>query len=99
MKLVFDNPGCNFEACREAEAWCENHNISVGSMERQQPRGLMAGSYVIAKWNNLRPHERATLDGRMTGDMRSGPVVIELKGEAEDYPFVEPMHGEWGTDE
>jgi len=94
MKLIFDNPGCNFEACREAEAWCENHDIAYGAMERDQPRGLMVGGYVIAKWSNLRPHERATLDGKMTGNMLSGPVVIELKGEPAGYPFIESRYAD-----
>lgn len=88
MKKVFDTLGGNFEACREAEQWCRERDISVGAMERTQPRGLAVGPYVIAKWSNLRPHERASLDGRMTGDMRHGPVVVELKGEEAEYPVI-----------
>ncbi|MGS1115968.1 hypothetical protein [Castellaniella sp. UC4442_H9] len=89
FRIVFDAPGCNFEACWEAEAWCEERGISVGSMERDQPRGLQHEDCIIAKWHNLRPHERAELDGTMTGDMRSGPVTIELKGAAKDYPILD----------
>ncbi|WYX32168.1 hypothetical protein WJ976_12995 [Achromobacter denitrificans] len=88
MKKVFDTLGGNFEACREAEQWCRERDISVGAMERAQPRGLAVGPYVIAKWSNLRPHERSSLDGRMTGDMRHGPVLVELKGEEADYPVI-----------
>lgn len=87
MKKVFDALG-NFEACNEAEAWCEERGIAVGSMERAQPRGLSTDPCIIAKWSNLRPHERAQLQGTMTGDMRHGPVTIELVGDEDDYPVV-----------
>jgi len=90
MKKEFDAPGCNFEACREAEAWCEARGIAVGTMERNQPRGLLHEDCAISKWSNLRPYERARLDGRIAGDMRSGPVTIELHGDESDYPLVEP---------
>ncbi|QBQ99876.1 hypothetical protein [Paraburkholderia pallida] len=33
----------------------------------------------------LNDRERKELDGRMNGDMRNGPVTIELKGEPGDY--------------
>jgi len=89
MKKVFDTLGGNFEACREAVAWCHERDIAVGAMERGQPRGLLTGPYYIAKWHNLSGPERRQLDGTMTGDMRHGPVTIELKGEEADYPIVE----------
>lgn len=38
----------------------------------------MRGDVLIAKYRNLTPRERAMLDGQMTGDMRNGPVVIEI---------------------
>lgn len=89
MKKVFDIPGCNFEACRAAEEWCAERGISVGTMQRNEPRGLALGQYRIAKWTNLRPHEIEDLDGRMTGNMRSGPVVIELALDEDDYPVID----------
>lgn len=88
MRKVFDTLGGNFEACREAEEWCRARDIAVGKMERAQPRGLAVGSYAISKWGNLRPHERTSLDGKMTGDMRHGPVVVELKGDEAEYPVI-----------
>jgi|GEM_PF-1405312 len=93
MKKVFDAPGCNFEACREAEEWCEERGISVGQIERGQPRGLFDEPCWIAKWSNLSGVERRQLTGKMTGDMRHGPVTIELKGDEEDYEIVQ--EGEW----
>lgn len=89
FRKVFDETP-EFEACRAAEEWCEERGISVGIMERGQPRGLLREACLISKWHNLRPHERATLDGTMTGDMRNGPVTVELKGEEADYPVLPP---------
>ncbi|PXW28215.1 hypothetical protein [Paraburkholderia caballeronis] len=94
MKKVFDTPGCNFEAASEAEDWCRERNIAVGSIQRGSPRGLLCGHYSIAKWRNLNDAERRELDGTMTGDMRRGPVVVELRGEESDYPIVEPEEEE-----
>jgi len=88
MKKVFDATG-PFEACNAAEEWCKERDIAVGTMERCAPRGLAVGPYAIAKWSHIRPHERSRLDGTMTGDMRHGPVTIELVGNEEDYPIVE----------
>lgn len=85
MKKVFEATEL-FEACRAAENWCMERDISVGRMERGQPRGLLVGPYAIAKWRNLNGPERRELDGAMTGDMRHGPVMIELKGDETDYP-------------
>ena len=92
MKKIFDTLGGNFEACREAEEWCEERGISVGAMERGQPRGLLRGQFHIAKWHNLSGPERRELDGTMTGDMRHGPVTIELQGGEEDYPLIPEKH-------
>lgn len=88
MKKVFDTLGGNFEACHEAEAWCRERCIAVGRMAADQPRGLLFGYYNIAKWHNLSGPERRELDGTMTGDMRHGPVIVELQGEEADYPLV-----------
>lgn len=88
MKKIFDTLGGNFEACREAEDWCTDRGISVGTVERGQPRGLLNEDCCISKWPNLSGVERRQMDGTMTGDMRHGPVTIELKGNEEDYPII-----------
>jgi len=88
MKKVFDTIGGNFEACREAEQWCDERGIAVGQMERNQPRGLMHEDCWLAKWSNLSGPVRRQLDGTMTGDMRHGPVTVELKGNEEDYEVI-----------
>lgn len=94
MKKIFDTLGGNFEACREAEAWCEVRDIAVGAIEQGQPRGLSVDPCVIAKWSKLRHHERAQLQGTMTGDMRHGPVTIELDGDESDYPVIPERYRE-----
>ena len=76
--IAFTNTG-DFEACHKAEAWCAERGISVGRMQRGAPRGLMRGDCDIQKWRNLRGFERGQLDGVMTGNMRSGPVLVTVK--------------------
>lgn len=91
MKKIFEQAGDDFQACYDAERWCEERGIAVGAMEHGQPRGLLLGPYLISKWRNLSGPERRTLDGTMTGDMRHGPVAIELKGADSEYPPI-PFH-------
>lgn len=84
LTVTFDLPR-EFAACRAAEQWCDDRGIAVGAPERGSPRGLLKGYFCIAKWRNLNDAERRALDGRMTGDMRNGPVTITLNGEAGNY--------------
>ena len=88
MKKVFDTLGGNFDDCRAAEEWCEERGISVGTMERRQPRALFHEDCHVGKWSSLSGPERRQMHGTMTGDMRHGPVTIELKGSEEDYPVI-----------
>ncbi len=85
VTIAFDQLG-DFEACRAAEKWCAERGISVGEMQGPAPRGLLVGNYCIAKWRNLTNAERRELKGRMTGNMRNGPVTITLEGHADEYP-------------
>jgi len=78
MKIEFNQLG-TFAATYAAEAWCREHSISVGASEQGKPRGLLRGDWVVSKWHNMTQQERAALDGRMTGDMRDGPVFIEIR--------------------
>jgi len=73
----FDGSG-DFIALDAAHAWCREHGISYGSLQRDDPVGLMVGNYEIAKWRNLSSAERKRLDGTLTGDKRNGPVFIRL---------------------
>lgn len=76
--IVFDHQG-DFAAMYAAELWCAKNGISSGSCQQGAPRGLLYGNIQIAKWRNLNAKERAALDGQMKGDMRNGPVTIEMK--------------------
>ena len=78
MKLSFEQTE-DWEAVKAAEAWCEEHGISVGTMQGESPRGLKRGKHMIAKWRNLDTEDLKILDGTMTGDMRNGPVHIDIK--------------------
>jgi hypothetical protein len=77
MIKTFDQKG-DFAACYAAESWLHESGYSAGSMQRGAPRGIMRGDVLIAKWRNLSPQDRAALDGQMTGDMRNGPVTVEI---------------------
>ena len=77
-QVIEFNQSGDFRACDAAVQWCRDHGISVGSMQRGSPRGLLYGDYSIAKWRNLDSEEQADLDGVMTGDMRNGPVKVTL---------------------
>lgn len=68
-----------FQAYHAACRWLEARGISHGRMQGPAPIGLLAGECDIAKWRNLSPSERECLDGLMTGDFRSGPVLVRLR--------------------
>lgn len=69
----------DFEACSKAEAWCDEHGLSVGAMQRNDQRGILLGDHLISKWDRLTYGERMAMHGVMSGDMRRGPVHVDLK--------------------
>jgi hypothetical protein len=71
-----------FGASRKAISFLESRGFSVGRNQAHAPRGILFGAYDIQKWRNLRPHEREALHGEVTGDMRNGPVTIQLRENA-----------------
>lgn len=75
---VFDQPG-DFVAFDAAREWVQSLGYSVGSMQRDEPIGLMAGRWSISKWRSLSAKERDELDGTITGNKRNGPVTVMLK--------------------
>lgn len=78
MRIEFNDAG-DFEAYNEAKKWCNNNGYSVGSMCGPEPIGLKKGEHYIGKWRNLSQKDLNELDGTMTGNMRDGPIVIEIK--------------------
>lgn len=81
IQLTF-NQTEDWAAVNAAEKWCHENGISVGTMQAGSPRGLKRGNYSISKWRNLSTQDIETLDGRMDGDMRNGPVYIDIKKES-----------------
>lgn len=80
MQISFQQTG-DFVAVKAAEEWCTKHNFSFGIMQGFAPRGLKHGNYNIMKWRNLTTNDIVGLDGQMKGDMRNGPIIIEIKDE------------------
>jgi len=78
MTLTFEGTN-DFEAVNKAAAWCHEKGFSVGSMCRDEPIGLMYGDYLVAKWKNMTPKERRTVDGKITShNFRSGSVTVTV---------------------
>lgn len=73
--------GGDFEAFNAAKDWCRKNDVAMGRMERDCPIGLMwgAGDHDISKWTNMTRAEQDSLDGRLTGPKRCGPITIALK--------------------
>lgn len=78
IRATFDASG-DFAACRQAEQFLKDMGYSVGRMQGTDPRGILKGDFDIQKWRNLRDDDIAALHGRMTGDMRNGPVHINIE--------------------
>jgi hypothetical protein len=78
IRETFTGEG-DFEASEKAEAWCRERGLSVGRMDRFDMRGILLGKFDIAKWHNLSHAHRMALHGVMSGDMRRGPVHVDLK--------------------
>lgn len=70
----------DFAAYHAACKWLDDNGYSHGSMQRDDPIGIMRGDYSIAKWRNLSPKEVSALHGRITGDKRNGPVTVTIYG-------------------
>lgn len=75
--FVFE-ASADFGAMRAAEHFLIERGFSYGRNERGSPRAILFGAHHIAKWRQLSDDERSALDGRMTGDMRKGPVTVTI---------------------
>ena len=74
---TFSKPG-TFQSLYAAQKWLEQNGYSFGSTCLEMPIGILKGDFIIAKRKNLTKAEIAQLDGRLSGDMRNGPVMIQL---------------------
>lgn len=79
-RTTFKNNGEDFSGIRAAEEHVRGLGYSVGSMERNQPIGLVKGDCYISKWTRMTNKEHDELDGRFEGpDYRNGDVTVVLK--------------------
>lgn len=77
----------DFSANAAAEQFLASAGFSVGSMQRGDPRGVMFGDYVIAKWRNLNLSERHALHGILAyrnGSARGGDAIVRIFVNAPD---------------
>lgn len=52
--------------------------FSVGSTCVNCPVGIMHGDWLVAKWRNLSKAEREACHGTISGDRRTGPIMVTL---------------------
>lgn len=83
ISLTFSDAG-DFAAERRAVDALQSAGFSVGHSQRHAPRGILFGLYNIQKWRNLSEADREGLHGVMSGDMRNGPVTVEIFDSAPD---------------
>jgi hypothetical protein len=77
IREIFNRPG-DFVAISDAIKWCADRGVSCGSMQRDEPIGLIVGNFNISKWRNLSNRDRKELHGTITGDKRNGPVTVSI---------------------
>ena len=75
--ITFDMPG-DFQASYAAEAWLRERGFSIGSSQSGAPRAIWFGDCYISKWRGLNQADKLEMHAKMTGDGRSGPVLIDL---------------------
>lgn len=67
-----------FAAMAMAEGFLQSRGFSVAPMQGDEPRGVMFGKYIIAKWRDLSPSHILQLHGILSGIMRHGPVTLDV---------------------
>lgn len=77
--------GKDFGSSRVAERLLRDVGVAIGSMQRDQPRGLVVQppgvEISVAKWRNLSRRDRETIDGTLEydGDPRTGHALVFAK--------------------
>ena len=80
MKKIFEQTG-TFEAYDAAKTWLKENGYSYGPSCGFEPVAIMKGEYCIAKWRNLTKTERAQSHGTIRGDLRNGPIIVNVNNE------------------
>ena len=76
---VFNADG-DFGAYYAACEWLKQNGFSYGSMQRDDPMGIMRGDWDIAKWRNLSASDKNSPDGQMLF-ARGGKCTVSIKPE------------------
>lgn len=77
----FENTGDDWSGYSAAIKFLEKHGFSYGSMQREDPIGLVKGDVLISKWRNLDKKDIKALDGMIRfkdGSPRNGIAIIDL---------------------
>lgn len=66
----------DFAATRLAEQFLRERGFSFGPTQGPDPRAVMFGDYLVAKWRNLTRADKAANHGVMLGRPRTGPITV-----------------------
>jgi len=83
MKRIFAGKEI-FEASNAAENFLRERGFSFGSTQVGGPQAILFGDRIVSKWRNLNKKERAAVHGVITGDIRNGPVEVDIYDSAPD---------------
>ncbi len=68
-----------FTAMRAAEQFLDTRGFSIGAAEVDgEIRGVMYGDDPVPRWKQMHIRGKAQLHGVMVGDMRHGPLKIQI---------------------
>ena len=80
-KIYFNNVG-TFEALYSAQAWLSSNGYGYGSSSVGNPIAITEGDYYAKdlphKMKNFAKEDYTKIVGVITGDIRNGPVSIEI---------------------
>ena len=81
IKKEFHEEG-DFQSMYAAQHWLKENGYDYGSSSVLNPTAIMKGNYddypLPWKMKNFTAKEKKMVHGIITGDMRNGPVKIEL---------------------
>lgn len=73
------NEQIHFPTEAAAQTALKENGFSLGTSQRDDPRGIMHGDFCIMKWRNLDAKDKEDLHGAYVRKFRDGPVTITLK--------------------
>lgn len=73
------NEQIKFPTETTAQKALSSNGFRLGALQRDDPRGIMHGDFIIMKWRNLDAKDKDELHGVYVREFRDGPVTITLK--------------------